>query len=127
MFKEAIIAFIIIIGIFSGDFITQSYTKQTVEKLTTELNTLKENLILDKIDEAKVQAQKIKDDINGSHSKLSYYLEHNEIEKVETNYTVCKSFVDQGEKSEAIAELEKTVFVLNHMTDKYSFSLENIF
>ena len=127
MLKEATIAFIIIIGIFVGDFITQNYTKQSVEKLTTELNTLKDNLILDKFDEAKVQAQKIKEDINNSHSKLSYYLEHNEIEKVETNYTVCKSFVDQEEKSEAIAELEKTVFVLNHMTDKYSFSLENIF
>ena len=127
MLKEAIIAFIIIIGIFSGDFITQSYTKQSVKKLTTELSILKDELIIDNFDEAKVQAQKIKDNINESHSKLSYYLEHNEIEKVETNYTVCKSFVDQEEKNEAIAELEKTVFVLNHMTDKYSFSLENIF
>ncbi len=127
MFKEAIIAFIIIIGIFCGDFITQSYTKQTVEKLTSELNSLKENLLLDEFDDAKIQAQKIKDYINESHSKLSYYLEHNEIEKVETNYTVCKSFVEQGEKNAAIAELEKTIFVLNHMTDKYSFSLENIF
>lgn len=127
MLKEAIIAFIIIICIFSGDFLTQSYTKKTVETLTSELSILKENLILGEMDKAKVQAQKIKDNITESHSKLSYYLEHNEIEKVETNYTVCKSFVEHGEKNEAIAELEKTVFVLNHMTDKYSFSLENIF
>lgn len=127
MFKEAIIAFIIIIGIFSGDFITQSYTKQTVEKLTTELNTLKENLILDKIDEAKVQAQKIKDDINGSHSKLSYYLEHNEIEKIETTFTSCKSFVETEDYNEAICEVEKTIFLVNHLSDKYSFNLDNIF
>lgn len=127
MLKEAIIAFIIIIGIFLGDFITQNYTEYAVEKITSELNTLKKSLLFDEFEEAKVQAQKIKENIDKNHSKLSYYLEHNEIEKVETNYTVCKSFVDQEEKNDAIAELEKTIFVLNHMTDKYSFSLENIF
>ena len=127
MYKEIITIIIIILMIFIGDFVTQSFTKNSVNSLTNELNILKDRLIEKSFDEANEQTEKIQFRIDEVHHKLSYYLEHDEIEKIETNFTACKSLTKTGDYSSAIEELEKTIFVLNHITDKYSFNLDNIF
>ena len=48
-------------------------------------------------------------------------------EKIETTFTSCKSFVENEDFKEAICEVEKTIFLVNHLSDKYSFNLDNIF
>ena len=63
----------------------------------------------------------------GFHKILAFYIEHNELEKVETNYVVGNSFIENGEYEEALSEIEKNIFVLQHINDKYSINLENIF
>ena len=50
-----------------------------------------------------------------------------QIEKIETTFTACKSFIKTEDYGDAICEVEKTVFLVNHLTDKYSFNLDNIF
>ena len=127
MYKEIITIIIIILMIFIGDFVTQRFTKNSVNSLTSELNILKDRLIEKSFDKANEQAEKIQFRIDEVHHKLSYYLEHDEIEKIETNFTACKSLTKTEDYSSAIEELEKTIFVLNHITDKYSFNLDNIF
>lgn len=127
MYKEITIIIIIILMIFIGDYITQNFTKNSVNYLTNELSILKKQLTEKSYKEANEQVNKIQLKINEVHHKLSYYLEHDEIEKVETDFTACKSLTKMGEFNLAIEELEKTIFVLNHMTDKYSFNLDNIF
>ena len=127
MYKEIITIIIIILMIFIGDFVTQRFTKNSVNSLTNELNILKERLIEKSFEEANEQTEKIQFRIDEVHHKLSYYLEHDEIEKIETNFTACKSLTKTEDYSSAIEELEKTIFVLNHITDKYSFNLDNIF
>ena len=81
--------------------------------------------------ENKDESIKMADDIYNRleqvHNILAYYIEHDELEKMETNFTVCKSLVNTESYSFAISELEKTQYVIDHITDKYSFSLENIF
>ena len=61
------------------------------------------------------------------HKRLAFYIEHNELEKVETNYVAGKSFIENAKYEDAISEIEKTIFVLKHINDKYSVNLENIF
>ena len=61
------------------------------------------------------------------HDKLAYYIEHDELEKVENNLTSCRSLTKTGNFDLAINEVEKMAFVLNHITDKYSFNWVNIF
>ena len=127
MYKEITIIIIIILAVFIGDFITQKYTKENVESLTDELNELKQNIINNSSNNAKEKTKKIQSEIDNVHHKLSYYLEHNEIEKIETTFTSCKSFVETEDYNEAICEVEKTIFLVNHLSDKYSFNLDNIF
>ena len=61
------------------------------------------------------------------HRKLAIFIEHDELEKVETDFVTCKSYMESKQYDMANAELEKTIFVLEHISDKYSFNFENIF
>ena len=127
MHKELIICIILFILIVIGDWVTQNYTKNTVNYITGELENLKQNLLEKSDDKVDEDINKIDDKWKEVYDKLAYYIEHDELEKVETNFTACKSLAKSGEYEQAISELEKTVFVLDHITDKYSFNLVNIF
>ena len=61
------------------------------------------------------------------HNKLAYYIEHDELEKVDTAIVQVKSFVENDDISSAMAELETGKFVLEHIERKYKFNLQNIF
>jgi len=131
MIKEMIISIIIVIVIIFGNSITQGYTSDCVNILTNDLMSLREELIKDgETEDNKMQNEQI-DEIyekwKGMHDKLAYYIEHDELEKVETNITALKSFIEIKEYSEAVKELDSSVFVLKHIEDKYDFNLQNIF
>ena len=127
MYKEMIISVILVILIFIGDFITQKYTKDMVSSLIDEFGKLKQSLINASKEDSEIEVNEIEQKWDKAHDKLAYYIEHDELEKVETNLTSCKSLAETENYDLAISELEKTVFVLNHITDKYAFNLENIF
>ena len=127
MYKEIIVSILVVVLIITGDILTQRYTRKSVEDLKEKLSNLKIYLEEENSDEVVKKTQEISNTLEQVHNVLAYYIEHDEIEKMETNFTACKSYVFTGEYSEATAELEKTKFVLDHITDKYSFTLENIF
>ena len=78
-------------------------------------------------DSIKDKIKQIEDNWESRHDKLAYYIEHDELEKVETNLTSLGSFIEANENSEAVSELDKSIFVLKHIEDKYAFNLQNIF
>ena len=127
MQTELVICVILVILIIIGDIVTQNYTKNTVNYLTGELENLGKNLSAKDDNKAYEKISEIDNKWKKAHDKLAYYIEHDELEKVETNFTACKSLAKNGEYEQAISELEKTVYVLDHITDKYSFNLVNIF
>ena len=139
MKKELIISIVIFILIVIGNIITQNYTKESVSDLSNNLENLKEDIsskieekendknsfddnkeLLDKIDN-------ITKNWESRHNKLAYYIEHNELEKVEDNLTGLNSLVETKEYNEAVKELDKSIFILKHIEEKYKFNLENIF
>ena len=134
MKKEIIICIIVVIAISIGNIITQQYTKESVATLSNDLEELK----LDLNNKIKNEEEKTNDELSNSvdkitkdwesrHDKLAYYIEHNELEKVEDNLTGLDSLVSTEEYAEAIKELDKCVFILRHIEEKYAFNLENIF
>lgn len=128
MKKEIIICIVVIIGIIILNIVTGSYTKESVESIKSELYAIKEqinskeeeNIIYEKI-------QDIKYNWDNRFELLSYYIEHNELEKVNLYIVGLESGINTKEYNQAIEELDKCVFTLEHIEDKYSFSLNNIF
>lgn len=130
MLKESIISTVLVIAIIIGNYMTQNYTKESAKELSNKLNELKENILNigeEDSSQLKDKMEGIKDEWESRFNKLAYYIEHDELEKVENNLTGISSFIEMEEYAEAISELDKGVFVLKHIEDKYGFSLENIF
>lgn len=131
MWKEIIICIIIVTTITIGNNITQNYSLESIETLTSKLGELKVQMKEKKknIDNEKIQekANNIFNEWTQRYDKLAYYIEHDELEKVETNLTSLKSCIETNSFSEAVNELDKCTFVLKHIKDKYMFNLQNIF
>lgn len=127
MFKESVICIIIVVVIFSLDVFTQDYTNKTTLEITKIFSDLKEQILKEDKEQITKQIASLEESWKGRHNKLAYYIEHDELEKVETNLTGLRSFIESKEYSDALAELDKTVFVLRHIEDKNKFNLQNVF
>ena len=61
------------------------------------------------------------------NEKLSFYIEHDELEKVETELYALNANVDTKDYEQAIEKIEKCKFILKHIENKERLSLKNIF
>ena len=127
MIKELTISVIIIITIFTLDLYTQNYTKTTISETTQKLNELQEEIDKNNTDEIENKLNGIETDWKKVHNNLAFYIEHDELEKVDTALVTMKSYINSEDYPSASSELQKSIFVLEHIQKKNSFSLENIF
>lgn len=129
MKKEIIICVVIVIVIIIGNYITQNYTKESVQELNNKLYELRDEISKQNVDDEKAKKyfKEIEEIWSNRHDKLAYYIEHDELEKVETDITSMKSYIENKEYADCISELDKSVFVLKHIEEKYAFNLENVF
>ena len=126
MFKEVMISIIIIVLIFSLDIITQTYTMASVAETSSELNNLK-GKIENQNNNLDIDIDKISNNWEKRRQKLSYFIEHDELEKVETCLTNIRSNIETEELEHSIENLDTCIFILEHIRDKEKLSLANIF
>ena len=128
MKKDIIICIFVIILVVVLNIITSNYTKNSTKIIGEKLNFIKEKI--EKNEDMKVTTEEIdqlKDVWEKRYSKLAYYIEHDELEKVNLYIVGLKSYYDSEEYGDAIEELDKCEFILKHIEEKYRFSLKNIF
>lgn len=126
MFKEVAISVIIIVCIVTLDFVTQKYTKESMEQTSIMLSELKEEIKNNK-NSVSNSIEEIYKNWEEKRKKLAYYIEHDELEKVETNLTNIRSFIEEDEHDMAISNIDEAQFILEHIKEKNAFNLENIF
>ena len=127
MLKEIATCVIIILLIFAGNTISQSYTNNTMDETVSELENFKSTV---NSYEAEKNTEKIKEIYNKWEEKqelLAYYIEHDELEKVQTNLVSIKSYTEISKYDEVVNEIDKTIYIINHIKDKYKISFQNIF
>ena len=127
MLKETVICIIIVVAIFSLDMFTQNYTNHAVADISDRFSSLRENILKEDKDQIDEELKKLDENWNKMQDKLAYYIEHDELEKVDTAIVSLKSYVETDDYSSAIAELDKGKFILEHIQKKYAFNLENMF
>ena len=76
---------------------------------------------------SKEKIEEIYDNWKNRYKKLAYYIEHDELEKVDTQLTGVKSYIEMEEFSETVPELDKAIFILEHINNKNIVNLKNIF
>ena len=127
MFRENIIFIVIIVVIFSLDIFTQKYTKKTTAEITEMFSELKELALKEEKEQMDNKIVELNNKWNGKHDKLAYYIEHDELEKVDTAIVSAQSYIETEDYSSAAAELDVGKFVLEHIQRKYAFNLVNVF
>ena len=92
MHKEIIITVIIVILIIVLNVITQDYTQDTAEIMQSKLEEIKVDLEAGKeIKDIEEKLKKTIEEWNNRKNILAYYLEHDEIEKIETELTALNA------------------------------------
>jgi hypothetical protein len=126
MYKETIICIVIVIGILGLNYFLQNFTTKTVDELTDGLAQIKNELLVED-DNVVENFKNFKDVWEVKYNRLAYFIEHDELEKVETNLVALQGYIEASDLKAGLSELNKTVFVLQHIEDKYAFNLVNIF
>lgn len=129
MKKELIICLFIIFLIIVLNVITQKYTKECVHLMNDKLENLKTESLKEDIDSEAISndINIIENKWNEFQEKLAFYIEHDELEKVESQINAIKGFSEIERYDEIVPELDKCTFILEHIQDKTKLNIKNIF
>ena len=123
------IALIISIVITLNTF-TAINTERSVDLLEERINYLENELNKDEsIDGEKVKnrMEEIKNNWDEINNILSLYIEHEELDLVEIELVTLNSYLKEENYTEAMVSIEKVKFQINHIKEKNSFKLKNVF
>lgn len=127
MYKELIIIIVVILLIVGLDIITNRYTKETIEILSKDLNILKEYILDEDKEKSEEQIKKIKQNWEQRYKILAFYIEHDELEKVETELVKLQADIGVKEFKHCVSELETIIFILEHIQEKEEMHFRSIF
>lgn len=127
MYRDFWVIITVIIIIVILDIVSNNYTVKAMTTISGELEELKSVLYQDNEEKTHNQIKKIEDDWHHYHQVLAYYLEHDELEKVETQLSVLKGKIEQKEYDNCLEEIETMTFILGHIQEKEQFSVQSIF
>ena len=127
MYKELIIIIVVVFLIVGLDIITNKYTKETLQILSGDLKILREYIL----DEDKIKSEEqmkiIKQKWEERYKILAFYIEHDELEKVETEMVKLEADIEVEEFKHCVSEIETTIFILEHIQEKEEMHFRSIF
>ena len=129
MVKEIVISTISVIAIVVGNNVTNSYANETLENINEEIKELRSVISTEEVnsEEAKEKIDGIFETWQEKQTKLAYFEEHDELEKIEQGLTEIRGNIEMEENQEAVVQADKTMFIINHLQEKLNLRLENIF
>ena len=127
MLKEIIIIFSLFAIVISLDIITNNYTTYAADSLSEQFAELREYIIKKDIENLNKKIQEIDNNWNKYNKKLSYYMEHDELEKVGNSLSALKAHNEVEEYNDSIEDIDENIFILQHIQEKERFSISSLF
>ena len=127
MKKEIIICFVVVALVIALNVISEAHTDFIMDDTENKLGILRQDLLLENGENNEKEIKEILDKWDEDKEILSIYIEHNELEKIETCLREINSNLETEEYNIAIESLDTCVFLMNHIKDKYKLSIKNIF
>lgn len=123
MKKTLFICVIIIILIIVGDIVFQKKIDEIFDYMTLQLSEL------DNLDDNELKGQKI-EEIENYWKKYSTifacYIEHAELEKIESQYIIIKAGIDVSDDFFVHEEINRTINIINLIKEKKILRIDNI-
>ena len=128
MKKEAIITISIVLLILLAEWLTQGYTHKAFAEIEDNLTQLKEEILQTNANSEQLinKTEQNAELWESKQEDLSYYLEHNELEKVNTQIVLIKGYLESDSPQDAIPDLEEGLYIIEHIKEKEAFKLKNI-
>lgn len=127
MYKEIIITILIVVLILGLDIITSRYTANAIVEFSKNLDELKTDLDTKSEDNIEEKTNNIFTKWREYYDVLAYYIEHDELEKVETQLTMLRADQNEKQYEECKKEIDTTKFILKHIENKEKFTLQSVF
>lgn len=126
--KEFTIIFIILIIIIGGAIYIDRYLENTSQELVRMLEDLKEKVKSESnSEEIKNDTNEIYDKWKETEAKWAFTVLHSELDSIETSLTRMKAQIEEGELSKSVEEIDASIFLVGHISEKEKFCLKNIF
>lgn len=129
MRKELIITILVFLIIFISDIFLQNYIKGSVEEIKNDLENLKKEVLDSGIEskELEEKVKKIYEKWEIKNKVLTFFVEHDELEKVNTELNKIKGYFEVDMKDDSMTDINETIYVLEHIREKQKVSLKNVF
>lgn len=134
MKKEMIIVSVILILIIILNIACDKFTNSSVQSMNEKINELIDTAYIEKNNDLEENI-KIVNDKNKEldnlwskyNPKLSLYMEHDELEKVDSSLVGISNYIEVADYDEAIVEMHNCQFLLNHIKEKEVIKITNLF
>lgn len=117
---------LIIITLF-GIYI-ENYLKKSAEVITKIIDEIEKTVIIVEIDSAKEKLNELNEEWERTKDKWSMLIDHEEMDNVEETIQYIEIFIDETDRqADLLAEINKLRFYIEHIPEKESFLVKNIF
>ena len=126
--KELTIVFLILIIIIGGAICIDKYLENTSNELADRLKNLKQSANSDKsVEEIRNEAENVYAKWKEVEGGWALTVMHSELDLIETSLTKMKAQIEERELSKCIEEIDTSIFLVKHISEKEKFCLKNIF
>ena len=129
MKKEIIIITIIIIGIVIANIITESYVNNFFNQVSENLLAIEEKILSNNLDaeNLKNDIKNVEDDWVDRYNYIACYIEHDELEKIRNEIISASANIKTENYDKSVESIERCRFLLEHLEEKDSVKIINIF
>lgn len=118
--KELITLIVVIMFVFCLNFYTEKILNETMREMINKIEIIKEDINNENVTE-------LKDIWMEREKKISYFLEHDELEKVTLEIEKLKINTENNLILEAEEDIKLIETLLNHIEEKGKLKMKNIF
>lgn len=124
--KETVIIFIILIIIIGGAIYTNKYLNASSKKMVDMLEDLKQDVQQNSGD-LKAKVENVYNEWKKTEDRWAFIVLHSELDLIETSFVKMKAQIEISDLDKSIEELDNSIFLVSHISEKEKFCLKNIF
>lgn len=126
--KEITIVLFILIIIIGGALYVDKYLENTSNELAGMLKNLKSDINSDKsIEDIIKESKEIYNKWKEVEEGWALTVVHEELDLIETSLIKMKAQIEEESLSKSIEEIDISIFLVKHISEKEKFCLKNIF
>lgn len=125
--REAIIIIIAIAFVCVGSILTQNYLEKTSNELSVKLEELKKQIEAENFESARNISNEVLNIWEKMKNNWSMVVIHEELDNIELSMLGVKGAINAKDVEDGLVEIEKSIFLVNHIKEKEAFKIKNIF